>query len=118
MSKVWATHMIALRPGVKANEFETFVKNEGSKIPMFDGWKLRLLKGERGERVDRYLMLIEIDNLETRNRFSPSENGSSPEADKFMKSHPEFGQLLDKWRKYVSALPGDGTIFTDYVEIG
>src|SRR5215467_11162569 len=107
MSKVWALHMIALRPGVKANEFEKFVKNEGSKMPMYDGWKVRLLKGERGERVGRYMVLIEIDDLATRDRFSPSENASSPEADKFAKAHPESLPVLEKWRKYVSALPGD-----------
>ncbi len=117
MSKVWGMHMVTLRPGIKAEDFEKFMMTDVAKLPMYDGWKVRLLKGERGERKGEYMVLIEIDSLEARNRFSPEPDKASPEADEFDKSHPEGNQVFEKWAT-LATVPGQATMYTDYVEVG
>ena len=116
MPKVWGMHMIALRPGVKGEDFERFFKAEAAKLPFPEGWKWHLLKGERGERVGRYMVLFEIDSIEARDRYSPAEDVASPEFQRFIEAHPEMTSAFEKWKTLAHA-PGSGTIFTDYVEI-
>jgi len=108
--------MIALRPGVKGKDFETFFKAEAAKLPFPEGWKWHLLKGERGERVGRYMVLFEIDSVETRDGYSPAEDAFSPEFEQFFNSHPEWAGITEKWGT-LAHTPGGGTIFTDYVQI-
>ena len=38
---------------------------------MFEGWTTRLLKGQRGVRVGKYLVVFEIVDREARDRYSP-----------------------------------------------
>src|SRR5690348_17011781 len=115
MSKVWGMHTITLRSGVKADDFEKFLIKDVAKRPMFEGWKLHLLKGERGDRKGQYMVMIEIDSLEARDRASPTPDKMSPEAEQFSKAHPELNQVFEKWGS-LSTVPGQSTIFTDYVE--
>ena len=39
VAKVLVMHMIKLRPGVKEEEFEKFVAEEVSPLPLFEGWE-------------------------------------------------------------------------------
>ena len=57
MSKVFGMHMIALKPGAKAADFEKFVTKEIYPRPSLAGLKTYLLKGDRGDREGKYLML-------------------------------------------------------------
>jgi hypothetical protein len=38
---------------------------------MFEGWTTRLLKGERGVRAGKYLVVFEIVDREARDRYFP-----------------------------------------------
>jgi hypothetical protein len=115
MAKVYGMHMIALKPGVKAEEFEKFVVEEVYSLPMFEGQEGYLLKGDRGDREDKYLWLMEIESVENRDRYYPSPGKTAEEADQFVESHPEFVEMVKKWETF--ATPID-VIYTDYVVVG
>jgi hypothetical protein len=49
-------HEIELRPGADPAEFER-VTAEVVSLPMYEGWTSRLLKGARGVRAGKYLLV-------------------------------------------------------------
>jgi hypothetical protein len=59
MPKLFGLHEIELQPGVEPDEFERFFAEEVAPSPMVPGLKVYLLKGDRGERAGRYLVLLE-----------------------------------------------------------
>jgi hypothetical protein len=118
MAKVYGMHMIGLRPGVKGEDFEKFFREKVAPLPGFPGTKWHLLKGERGDRVGKYLVLVEIESVEARNRFAPAPDGSSDEAQRFMETHKAaIAPVLAEWEKLASGV-GAPTIYTDYVVVG
>jgi len=114
MSKVFGMHMIALRPGVKAEDFEKFVIEEAYPLP----WpsEVYLLKGDRGDREGKYLVMWEFESVEARDRYYPAPGQPSEEYQQFMESHAaELQTVFEKWETF--ATPVD-TICTDYVVVG
>ena len=112
MAKVFGMHMIELHPGVKAEDFEKFIVDEVYPATTFDGWNYYLLKGDRGERAGKYLMMVEIDSIEARDRIYPSPNEASEEA---MKFHQAQAAALEKWATLATPMNADST---DYVVVG
>lgn len=112
MAKVFGMHMIALLPGVKAEDFEKFVAEEVYPIPSFEGVEFYLLKGDRGDRDGKYLWVMEIESVERRDQLFPSPGEMSPEVQQFF---AQYGAMLEKWATF--ATPMD-TITTDYVVVG
>ena len=112
MSKVFGMHMISLRPGVKAEDFEKFVLEEMYPVPNFEGWKEYLLKGDRGDREGKYLWMIEIESVETRDRVFPAPGELSKEAQQFLEAQ---AAVFEKWATMATAMD---SISTDYVVIG
>ena len=118
MAKVFGMHMIGLRPDVKGEDFETFFREKVAPLPAFPGSKWYLLKGERGDREGKYLVMSEFESLEARDRFAPKPDGSSEEAERFMEAHKEaFNAVFTEWEKLASPV-GAPTIYTDYVVVG
>lgn len=118
MAKVFGMHMIGLRPGVKGEDFEKFFREKVLPVPIFSGWKWYLLKGDRGDREGKYVVMVEIESVEARNRYAPTPDGSTDEAKKFMEDHKEaFASMLTEWEKLASGI-GAPTIYTDYVVVG
>ena len=78
MSRVFGMHMIALRPGVKAEDFEKFVIEEAYPFP----WpsEVYLLKGDRGDREGKYLVMYEFESVEARDRSFPPLQASRQES--------------------------------------
>jgi hypothetical protein len=113
MSKVYGLHEIELRPGVRSEDFEKFVIEEVSLAPSFPGWETIVLRGNRGERDGKYMLMFVIDNVESRDRFYPGPGQASGEVQKFMDSRPEFGQMVEKWKMYAT-FPDEETNPTDY----
>ena len=89
VAKVLGMHAIVLRPGVKEEDFERLMAEGMPKLRLYEGWKYYLLKGDRGDRKGRYLYLIEIGSVESRDRYAPADNVSSEEARKFAESLSE-----------------------------
>ena len=98
MPKVFALHEMELQPGVQPEEYERFFAEEIAPMPELPGWKTRLLKGERGARTGKYLVLFEIESLEARDRYFPSPGEESKEFTRFFEQHPEAA-ALEKWQK-------------------
>lgn len=77
MPKLYGTHTIVLGPGVSADEFERFVRDEWQP-PQLPGIKIRILKGDRGERAGEYVMLFEFRDAAVRERYWPSGGDDRP----------------------------------------
>jgi hypothetical protein len=82
MPKVFATWIFTLKPGVSEEEFKRFVREWPLDPPT--GTHPRILKGERGEGLGKYLMLNEFESLETRNSYFPARHTPVGEAEERM----------------------------------
>ena len=74
MAKVFGMHAIELQPGCDEHEFEEFMRKDF--LPSYSkasGQTAHLLKGDRGERTGRYLVLVELESPERRDQIYPSE---------------------------------------------
>ncbi len=113
MGKVYGLHRVELRPGVDAEAFEQFAQQNLQQMPPVPGWRVALLKGERGESVGTYLFLMEIDSLADRDRVVQL-SGLTDEGQQWL---DQASSLLEQWRQYTAQVPGIETPFTDYHEI-
>ena len=114
MPKVFALHEIELRPGVSAEEFETFFATEIGSSPIYPGWWAQLLKADRGERAGKYLVIFEIESIEARDRYFPTAGERSEEAGQFTHQHPEIAAMFEKWGTLASP---PGQVYTDYMVV-
>ncbi len=112
MSKVFGMHMIALKPGVKAEDFEKFVTKEIYPLPSLAGTGAYLLKGDRGDREGKYLMMTEFESVEVRDRYFPAPGEMSKEAQQVYAS---FAVAMEKWATFATLMD---VIYTDYVVVG
>jgi hypothetical protein len=111
MPKVFGLREIELQPGVQPEEYERFFAEEIASLPELPGWKVHLLKGDRGARAGKLLFLFEIDSLEARDRYFPGTNEESEEWRRYLEQHPEAAAAWEK-----SGL-SENDIWTDYVPV-
>ncbi len=113
MPKVLGMHMIALRPGVKPEDFERFVAEQVypamTDVPDFE---MYLVKGDRGDREGKYLTVLEFPSVAARDRLFPAPGQMSEEAQVFF---ARAGDALEEWANF--ATPVD-VISTDYIVVG
>ena len=112
MARVVGLHEIELRPGADPAEFEPAAA-EVVSLPMFEGWTTRLLKGERGVRAGKYLLVFEIVDLEARDRYFPAEHQGADEIGRFDEQNR---QAAEAWER-LNALRAESDITTDYVVV-
>ena len=113
MAKVLGIHEVDLPDGADPAEFERRALAVVDEVwPA--GLTSRLFKADRGPRDGTYLMLIEIDSVEVRDRIFPVENADSAEVLAFFDAHPSAGEA---WERLDSCVPDFG-VATDYVELG
>ena len=116
MAKVLGMHAIELKPGCDANEFEQFLVREFfpiyQKVP---GQTVRLLKGDRGERAGKYLVLIELESVERRDHIYPPAGDGWGVAEDVQQLVGNIDPLWEKLSGYVEQFPDDK--FTDYVMV-
>ena len=108
MAKLFGIHYLELQPGVNAEDFERFVAEEVYPATARQDLTLSVVKGERGERLEKYLLLFEYESVAGRDRYFPTPDEPS-EAGKSL-----AGQWTEKFGTFV-AFVGN---FTDYVAIG
>ena len=113
MSKVFSMHMIALKPGVNPEDFEKFVIEEMYPLPLVEGVKFYLLKGDRGDREGKYLVVYEFESVEVRNRYFPSPGEATKEVQQWFESS---AVVIEKWATFATSLAVD-VIYTDYVVV-
>jgi hypothetical protein len=116
MPTVCGLHEIELQPGVEPEEYERFFAEEIAPSPMVPGWKVHLLRGERGARVGKFLVLLEIESVEARDRYFPNPGEESEEVTRFFEQHPEAAAALEKWNK-MGPFGSRTDISTDYVAV-
>jgi hypothetical protein len=56
---------------MEPDEYERFFAEQVAPTVELQGWKTHLLRGDRGERAGKYLVLLEIESLEARDRYFP-----------------------------------------------
>jgi hypothetical protein len=115
MGKVYGRHTLQLRPGVTGDDFERFVANNIEQWPTIPGWRIAILKGDRGDQVGQYLTLVEPDSIEARDRVSPT--GGMEETEAGQQWLAAVGPLIGQWRECVTQILGLDTPYTDYHEI-
>ena len=107
MPKVFALHEIELPAGVTPEEYEQFYTKTLASAPELPGWKIYLLKADRGERAGKFLLLAEIESVEARDRYFPRPEEVSEEWGRFVEQHPEAAA----WEKVHS----EPHRWTDYI---
>jgi len=115
MAKVFGLHQLELKPDAKAAEFERFVRDEYSAVPSLRGWQVSIAKGDRGENVGKYLLILEVESLEMRNRDAPGDGTFSPEVQQWI---ADSAALDEKLNSFLTKAAGMETPFTDYVVVG
>ncbi len=114
MPKLYSVHPVELRPGVKAEDFENYVKEGWPSYTPYPGWKAHILKGDRGDRDGKYTVLLEIESIEARNRIFPNASEKSEYGKQFDEAHPESTKIF---KKLWTLVDNSGFPFTDYVKI-
>ena len=71
MAKLFGIHELELLDGVSPEEFESFISSAYNPTltaeDMPFGVTLRVVKGDKGERNDKYAIITEIPSVEMRN---------------------------------------------------
>ena len=71
MPKVFGLHEVELPAGLTPEEFEEGLGKQLASLPEYEGWKTYLLRGDRGERAGKFLVLFEMESVEARDRVLP-----------------------------------------------
>ena len=96
-----------------ADQYEQLFGEELASLPDLEGWKTYLLKGDRGDRVGKLLLMLEIESVEARDRYFPRP-GPGGESEEFRKQRPEATAASEK---YTGFLIGPHS-WTDYLVVG
>jgi hypothetical protein len=106
-------HAVELKPGVDEREFEDFICNQ--LIPVYrvvPGQTIHLLKGDRGERNGKYMVLIELESPARRDQIYPAEGGFAEDVQQLVGN---VDPIFEKLATFVENFP-DETV-TDYVMV-
>ncbi len=122
VAKIYGMHPIRLHPGVDGAEFERFFTEEFARVVAAEsgaetaGWKAHLLKGDKGDRVGQYMLMVEIESEEARGdaHDQTSEEIAAEEAN----ASEEWRSVMAKWRTFTPNWLGENTVYTDYVVVG
>ncbi len=119
MAKVYGIHNITLKPGVKVEDFEKFVIEDVNSLPGFESLEFYILKGDKGERDGKYIVVAEIESVESRERFVTGMGVATEEGKQFSETHKiVYAEASKKWDTFVTTRLGTGSPATDYVVVG
>jgi hypothetical protein len=101
---------ITLKSGADAQEFEQSFANEFARAieQRIPGLQAYLLRGERGQRTGKYLLVYEIDTLARRNEYWPQPDVTSEKFTQLVQGMPAFD-----FDRFLEAMPED--VYTDYL---
>ena len=116
MAKVYGIHEIELHAGVSEESFKRFFKEYAKFMKEEAGWKMVLLKGDRGQRAGKYALMYEIQSVEERNRMAPGPNQPSAEMERWYKAHKTIAdEMTKKWATFSPTDTGAHAEYTDYI---
>ncbi|QGZ42348.1 hypothetical protein IP92_04084 [Pseudoduganella flava] len=116
VARIIGIHNLALRADVQPETFERFIAENHHRIEDYPDWKFRLLKGERGNRLDQYVVLMEIASLAALETFYPEPDIGTDEAAQFAKAHRDTKQMYEEWKRLAS-FSGSPQLYTDYIAV-
>ena len=87
MDTVIAITELELADGVKADNFEQFALEHYLPTVATLGMTVSLLRGNRGERDRRFLLVEEFASVEHRNRLFPGSETPSLEVSRWIETH-------------------------------
>ena len=94
MGKVFSVHTIELQPGVTEADLAAYIRDSRYAVP---GQTVYIAKGDRGARSGQYILIVEFESVELRDRYFPSEGTPSDAynevAAPFMAEVERFTQL-------------------------
>jgi hypothetical protein len=108
MAKMFNIHTFELLPGVDAETFEQFIVEEVYPTFTRPEITLHILRGERGDRVGKYVFMLEIESMEVRNHYWP-EPGVATDA---------WRSLVAPWWEKWQTLATQSQSYTDCVVVG
>ena len=114
MAKVLETHIFELKPGTDEEAFQEFVILE--VLPIYrkvPGQDAQLLKGDRGERAGKYLLMVEVESVERRDQINPPEGQDGFPAE----IQALVGNVDAIWDRFFALVEPD-TSYTSYVMLG
>ena len=105
MARLFRVFPVKLRPGVTADEFERFLKEDWVEVfSSAPGVRSYVLKGNQGVEVGRYRLVIEFDRVETRDLYWPPgavESEVWKQVSAKGMSAPEAIRAEDRWAALV-----------------
>ncbi|HGM6601357.1 hypothetical protein FOT57_10865 [Serratia ureilytica] len=117
IQRVIGIHNLALKAGVSPEQFERFITDNIHRVEDYPGWKFHLLKGQSGNRLDQYAVMLIIESLASLNAFHPELDVSTEQALRFVAEHQDTERMYDEW-KTLASFSGAPQIYTDYLAIG
>lgn len=79
MATVFGIHTLDLAPGVTAQEWERYLREEFRPLQA-PGFRGAAVKADRGPQAGSYLLIVEFDSVEARDRAFPTAGGAAAEA--------------------------------------
>ncbi|MCP3968468.1 MAG: hypothetical protein GY750_18920 [Lentisphaerae bacterium] len=116
LARVIGIHNLALHSGVTGDDFESFISENHNRIVDYPGWKFHVLKCHRGNRLDQYVMMMEIESLEAVEHFYPQADIPTLEVDKFAEAYKDTKAMYEEWKKLAS-FSGSPQMYTDYIVV-
>jgi hypothetical protein len=113
MPRVFGLHEVELPEGMATEEYVQRFGRELASLPNYPGWKTYLLRGDRGDRAGKLLLLFEVESVEARDRYFPRPDEESEEARRFDEQHRDASAV---WEKYGAFLLKPHS-WTDYVVV-
>src|SRR5450759_3262688 len=99
MAKVFSIHTMELREGVSEEDFEKLFLEKLVQTWSKTGCNGHILKGDRGQRKGKYVVILELPNVEMRNRIFPVEGGGRSE-ESAQSLGPEWDAVLQKMNTF------------------
>ena len=112
MPKLVCIHEIELSEGADPAEFERLFTEGAAELPL-PGWKVQLLRGDRGVRTGKYAYLMEIESVDARDRFFPQDDSDSEEFARWLAEHSGAADVLNR----THALQSGPEVTTDYLVV-
>jgi hypothetical protein len=114
MARAYSVRELELKPGVTDEEFERFLRDEWARVQPFRGLRALVLKGERGQRTGKYLLVYEWESVERWLETYPSVRETSEEMRQFGAAN---AQVVERFQALAEVPGGAGVAYTAYREI-
>jgi hypothetical protein len=113
MAKVLGIHEIEVHEGLSEASLKKAFREIAKQWEDITGWKMLLLKGDKGQRSGKYALIYEIKSVQEREH---PKGMSTEEVNRWAEEHKDF--LDDFSKKWAAISPTDTSTheeYTDYI---